>query len=82
MALQDGTPRESYVEPRNTQGDRPRPPMSTSVVTAIVFLLFLLVGLAAAFVLDNQRVTNAPASTPPSTQQPSAAPPVNPAPAQ
>ena len=81
MALQDGTPREPYVEPRNTQGDRPRPPMRTSVVSTIVYLSFLLVALSAAFVLDNRRVTNAPATTS-STQQPSAAPPVNPAPAQ
>jgi hypothetical protein len=78
MALQDGTPR--VAEPRNSQGDRPRPSMRA--VAIIAFLIFLCVGLFAVFLLDDQQVTNAPANTPPSTQQPNAAPPVNPAPAQ
>ena len=69
MALQDGTPRETYNEPRNTQGDRTRAPMTTSLVTTIVVLFVLLVGMAAAFYLDNLQVTNTPANTPPSTQQ-------------
>jgi ABC-type glycerol-3-phosphate transport system permease component len=75
MTLQDGTPRETYREPRNAQGDRPRPLMNTSIVSTIVVLLFLIVGMFAAFYLSNNQVTNAPANTPTSAQQPSATPP-------
>lgn len=82
MALHDGTPRETYNEPRNTQGERPSPPMSTSMVSTIVVLFVLLVGTASAFYLNHNQVTNAPANTPPSTQQPGTTPPANQTPAQ
>jgi hypothetical protein len=82
MALHDGTPRETYTEPPNTQGDRPRPPMSTSIVSTIVVLLVLVIGIFGAFYQGNRQVTNAPANTPPSTQQPDTTPPTNQAPAR
>lgn len=82
MTLHDGTPRETYNEHRNIKGDRPRPPMSTSIVSTIIVLFVLLVGLAASSYLNDSQVTNAPANTPTSSQQPSTPPTASQAPAQ
>ncbi len=77
MAIQDGTPREPYTGPRNTQGDRPSPPMRTGLVSTIVVLTIILLGLVATFYEGKREVTNAPAGTPPSIQQPDTTPPAN-----
>ena len=84
MPLQDGTPRRPYDGPRDSQGNRPRTSASWAIILTIVFAVFGIAAVVSAMNgwNDDQTVTNAPANTPPSVQQPETTPAVNGEPAQ
>jgi hypothetical protein len=77
MALHDGTPRERYNEPRDTQG-RPARGFNWSIVLTVALAVALLISTLSFFYREERAVTNAPTQPPPSVQQPDTTPPANP----
>lgn len=82
MPLQDGTPRERYNETRNSQGRPTTRGINWSVVLPVALAVALLISALGFFLDGKSTVTNAPANTPPSVQQPDTTPPVNGQPAR
>jgi hypothetical protein len=82
MALQDGTRREPYNEPRDSHGRPAAKGINWSIVVPVALVVALLVSAIGFFFGGQNTVINAPASTPPSVQQPDTTPPANPEPSQ
>jgi len=77
MALRDGTPRERDALERHAA----KPRMSSVFIVVLLFVA-LIAAVLSAFYREERAVTNAPANTPPSTQQPDTTPPINQAPSE
>jgi hypothetical protein len=82
MALQDGTQREPYNEPRDSYGRPSSKGINWSIVVPVALVVALLVSAIGFFSGGQHTLTNAPVSTPPSVQQPDTTPPASPKPAQ
>ena len=77
MPLQDGTPREPYNEPRDSQGRPAAKALNWSIVLPVALAVALLISALGFFLEGKSTVTNVPANTPPSVQQPDTSPPAN-----
>lgn len=84
MPPEDRMPRRPYDGPRDSQGNRPRTSASWAIMLTVTVMVFGIAALVSAMNgwNDEQSVTNAPANTPPSVQQPETTPPVNQEPAR